>query len=219
MRYIHESCMLLSGCNLIAHDQRQYLLHTICNNEKTQDHSAISEELPESCQFLYQICFLWLQINWTAEHKDVELSVYISCTPCWLVWLQLDWYWWVLQVKNHHSPLAQKILWYPETHSVLVLILIHSPRHQSWASVPAGSAFQLTVAAIQVLQHFQVPISMMFLQLLYSFSSLFLATLTAGPLGWDCYHETVFSGLNVYKIYSGFQKHFTTDVWDCRRNS
>jgi hypothetical protein len=58
-----------------------------CNQQyarkgKTQDHSAISEELPESNQFLYQICCLWLQINWTAEHKDIELSVYISCILC-----------------------------------------------------------------------------------------------------------------------------------------
>jgi hypothetical protein len=135
----------------------------------------------------------------------------------WLVWLQLDWCQWVLQVKNHH-PLAQKILWYPETCSVLVLILIHSPRHQSWASVPAGSAFQLTVAAIHVLQHFQVPISMMFLQLLYSFSSLFLATLTAGPLGWDCYHETVFSGLNVYKIYSGDFRNISLQMYEIAGN-
>lgn len=76
--------------------------------------------------------------------------------------------------------------------------------------------FQLTVAAIQVLQHFQVPISMMFLQLLYSFRSLFLATNCRTSrmrlLPWD----RVFWSKCIQNIFKRFQKHFTTDVWDCR---
>jgi hypothetical protein len=165
---------------------------------------------------VYQICCLWLQINWTAEHKDIELSVYISCILC-CDWFDCN----LIDADEFYKSRIIILLLLKKFSGIQNPLCSGSDSH--WFSktsilsisscglcFPAYSCCHTGPSALSGSNFNDVSATSILIQLPLSSNSN-CSTSRMRLLPWD----RIFWSKCIQNIFRRFQKHFT-DVWDCR---